>query len=52
MYSLCASSWLRIMCGVVVRREIVVVVDGKASEFRGGDGSLRLLNEVTVHKGR
>ena len=55
-YSLCASSWLRRMCGVVVRREVVVFVDdrglGKASEFRGGDGSLRLLNGVSVHKER
>ena len=44
------------MYGVVVRREVVVVVDdcglGKASEFRGGDGSLRLLNGVSVHKRR
>ena len=53
IYSLCASSWLQFMCGVVVRREVVVVVDdGKASEFRGGDGSLMLLNGVSVHKGR
>ena len=52
IYSLCASSWLRLMCGVVVRREVVVVVDDrKASEFRGGC-SLMLLNGVRVHKGR
>ena len=34
-YSLCASSWLRLMCCVVVGREVVVVVDdgglGKAT---------------------
>ena len=32
----------------------MIVDDGglrKASEFRGGDGSLRLLNGVSVHKG-
>ena len=44
------------MYGVVVRREVVVVVDdgglGKASEFRGGDGSLGLLKGVSVHKRR
>ena len=32
IYSLCASSWLRLMCGAVVRREVVMVVD---------DGGLR-----------
>ena len=53
IYSLCASSWLRLVFG---RRLVFVVVDDgglrKASEFRGGDGSLSLLNRVSLHKWR